>query len=146
MSSVAIVSESNLAAQTFFNKTPDKLKTEESAILVGLLKAPTYYSPVRNPENATRRRNTVLYQMRKYELLTKAEFDSLKTLPIVLHYQSEDHNVGLATYFREYLRLYLTSCAMNIRRLMVQSIIFTEMDLRYIPQLIPECSVMLKRL
>ncbi|HMT29549.1 MAG TPA: PBP1A family penicillin-binding protein [Bacteroidia bacterium] len=95
------------AAQTFFNKTPSQLKTEESAILIGLLKAPTYYSPVRNPENAKRRRNTVLYQMRKYELLSEQEFDSLKTLPIKLKYQAEDHNTGSATYFREYLRLYL---------------------------------------
>ncbi len=91
------------ASQTFFNKTPDQLHTEESAVLVGLLKAPTYYSPVRNPENSTRRRNTVLYQMKKYDLLSQAEYDSLKNIPIRLRYQAEDHNAGSATYFREYL-------------------------------------------
>lgn len=95
------------ASQTFFNKAPDKLRTEESAVLVGLLKAPTYYSPVRNPENSTRRRNIVLYQMKKYDLLSQVEYDSLKTLPIRLRFQAEDHNVGNATYFREYLRQYL---------------------------------------
>jgi penicillin-binding protein 1A len=95
------------AAQTFFNKLPSQLKTEESATLVGLLKAPTFYSPVRNPENAKRRRNTVLFQMKRYNLLTQNEFDSLKTKSIRLRFQAEDHNAGLATYFREYLRLYL---------------------------------------
>lgn len=95
------------AAQTFFNKQPSQLKTEESAVLVGLLKAPTYYSPVRNPDNSIRRRNTVLYQMRRYDQITPQVYDSLKALPIKLRYQSEDHNAGTATYFREYLRLYL---------------------------------------
>lgn len=95
------------AAQTFYNKLPSELKTEESAVLVGLLKAPTYYSPSRNPDNSTRRRNTVLYQMRRYDFLTQHDFDSLKSLPIILKFQSEDHNTGMATHFREYLRLYL---------------------------------------
>lgn len=95
------------AAQTFFNKAPSELSIDESAILVGLLKAPTYYSPVRNPENSLRRRNVVLYQMQKYKMLQPAEYDSLKALPLALRYQAEDHNAGLATYFREYLRLYL---------------------------------------
>ncbi len=96
------------AAQTFFHKTPAQLNTEESAVLIGLLKAPTFYSPVRNPENSKRRRNTVLYQMTRYNLLAQAEYDSLKVQPIKLKYQSEDHNVGVATHFREYLRLYLS--------------------------------------
>ena len=95
------------ASHTFFNKTPKELKTEEAAVLVGLLKAPTYYSPVRNPENSTARRNTVLYQMRRYDFLTEEQFDSLKALPLKLEYKAENHNEGLATYFREYLRLYL---------------------------------------
>jgi penicillin-binding protein 1A len=104
------------AAQTFFNKTPAELSIDESAILVGLLKAPTYYSPVRNPENSLRRRNVVLYQMQKYKMLEQAQFDSLKALPIALKYQAEDHNAGLATYFREYLRQYLnTWCNENPR-------------------------------
>jgi penicillin-binding protein 1A len=95
------------AAQTFFNKTPAELSIDESAILVGLLKAPTFYSPVRNPENSLRRRNVVLYQMEKYKMLQPSDYDSLKALPIALKFQAEDHNAGLATYFREHLRLYL---------------------------------------
>ncbi|MFI5219869.1 MAG: penicillin-binding protein 1A [Bacteroidia bacterium] len=96
------------AAKTFFNKTPRDLKTEESAVLVGVLRAPTYYSPVRNPENAFYRRNTVMDQMRKYEMLTKQQFDSLKSLPVKLSFQPDDHNAGMATYFRETLRLEMT--------------------------------------
>lgn len=96
------------AAQTFFSKQPSELRPEESAVLVGLLKAPTYYSPVKNPENSLRRRNTVLYQMLKYDLLSQHAYDSLKSVPLNLNFKSEDHNEGIATYFREYLRLYLT--------------------------------------
>ncbi len=92
------------ASRTFFNKTPDVLNVQEAAILVGLLKAPTLYSPVRNPKNSLERRNTVFAQMKKYKFLGDHEFDSLKALPIQLHYQSEDHNYGLATHFREVLR------------------------------------------
>src|SRR5690606_22326788 len=55
-----------VAARTYFNTSPDSLKIEESAVLVGMLKAPTYYNPVRNPDNALSRRNTVLSQMVKY--------------------------------------------------------------------------------
>jgi penicillin-binding protein 1A len=95
------------ASQTFFNKSPDKLTIQEAAVLVGLLKAPTYYSPVINPENSLRRRNTVLYQMRRYDMLNEVAFDSLKALPIKLKYQAETHNQGRATYFREFLRLFL---------------------------------------
>jgi len=95
------------ASRTFFNKTPDSLKVEESALLVGLLKAPSYYNPVRNPERSIGRRNVVLTQMYKYEFLDKQQFDSISNLPIELTYKVQNHNEGLATYFREYLRLTL---------------------------------------
>ncbi len=92
------------AARTYFNQTPDSLNIQESAVLVGLLKAPTMYSPVRNPKNSLARRNVVLGQMLKYKFLTEEQFDSIKALPIKLNYQVDDHNFGLATYFRESLR------------------------------------------
>ncbi|RZS95030.1 penicillin-binding protein 1A [Cecembia calidifontis] len=92
------------AAKTFFNKNPNELTVQESAVLVGLFKAPTYYSPVFNPENSLRRRNTVLAQMEKYGFLTKSERDSLMALPIELDYRVENQNQGLATYFREVLK------------------------------------------
>jgi len=101
------------AAKTFFNKTTDSLNVEESALLVGLLKAPTYYSPVRNPERSRLRRNVVLYQMRRYNYITHEEYDSLSILPINLNYKVQDHNEGLGTYFREYLRITLNASLPN---------------------------------
>lgn len=93
------------AAKTFFNKRPADLTVEESAMLVGMLKAPTWFSPVRNPERAMKRREVVLNQMRKYEYITEAQYDSVRVLPLDLsHYRMQDHASGEATYFREYLR------------------------------------------
>jgi len=92
------------ASRTFFNKMPDALNVQEAAVLIGLLKAPTKYSPVRKPKFALERRNTVLAQMRKYNYLSNKQYDSLRAMPIALNYQSEDHNFGQATYFREVLR------------------------------------------
>ncbi|MFD3000062.1 penicillin-binding protein 1A [Pontibacter toksunensis] len=89
-----------VASKTFFNTTPDSLKTEQAAVLVGLLKAPSYYSPKFNPENATRRRNTVLGQLAKYKYISPAQADSLSELPLVLEYKVENHYDGPATYFR----------------------------------------------
>lgn len=95
------------ASKTFFGKKPADLNELEASMLVGMLKAPTRYSPVRNPENAIRRRNTVLNQMRKNDFITDDAFDTLKIKPIELNYQEDDHNEGLAPYFREHLRLEL---------------------------------------
>ena len=92
------------AAQTYFAKTPAQLNIQEAALLVGMLKAPTRYNPVRNNKNSIERRNVVLSQMTKYGFINTNEFDSLKAIPIKLKYQVEDHNYGLATYFREELK------------------------------------------
>jgi penicillin-binding protein 1A len=104
------------AAKTFFNKMPSQLNTEESAMLVGMLQAPTRYSPVRNPQNALQRRNTVLSQMVKYDFISQAEYDSISRLPIKLNYKSEDHNEGLAPYFRETLRLELLKWCKDFKK------------------------------
>lgn len=97
------------ATKTFFNTTPDSLRIEQSALLVGLLKGPSKYSPRRNPENSIGRRNVVLSQMNKYGYIDKEQFDSLKHIPLQLDYNIQDHNVGLATYFREHIRKVLTA-------------------------------------
>jgi penicillin-binding protein 1A len=91
------------ASKRYFNKPTKDLKIEEAAVLVGMLKAPTYYNPYRNPENSTRRRNVVLSQMKKYDYITAEEYDSLKNIPLKIDYNFVDHNQGLATYFRSYL-------------------------------------------
>lgn len=96
------------AAKTYFDTEPHELKTEEAAMLVGMLRAPTFYNPVRNPERAKKRREVVLNQMNKYDFITNEEYDSLRQTPLdVSRFRMSDHNVGLATYFREYLRLQL---------------------------------------
>lgn len=93
------------AAMTFFGKTPAELNLQEAAVLVGVVNAPTRYSPVRNPENALRRRNTVLKRIESAGAITPAQYDSLAALPITLNYRPVSHNYGRATYFREMLRL-----------------------------------------
>ena len=95
------------AAKTFFNTSPDSLKTEEAALLVGLLKATSAYSPVLNPERSLERRNVVLAQMAKYNKLSEKEADSLSKLPIKLTYNVENHYEGPATYFRGTMNGYL---------------------------------------
>jgi penicillin-binding protein 1A len=95
------------AAKRYFNKSVKDLKKEEAAVLVGMLRAPTYYNPKRNPDNAKHIRNVVLNQMEKYEFIAEAECDSLKALELVIDYNFSSHNEGMATYFREHVRNWL---------------------------------------
>lgn len=89
------------AAKTYFDTTPDSLKTEEAAVLVGMLKATTLYNPKSNPEKSFVRRNTVLNNMCTHNDLTRQEYDSLKAIPITLHYKMEENYDGQALYFRQ---------------------------------------------
>lgn len=95
------------ASKVFFGKSPLELNENEASLLVGMLKGITKFNPIRNPENALNRRNTVLNQMRKYDFIAEERYDSLKLEPIALNYQEDDHNEGLAPYFREILRMEL---------------------------------------
>lgn len=97
------------AAYTYFGCTPAELKIEEAATLVGMCKNPSLYNPVRFNERSRSRRNVVLGQMEKAGYLTHQEADSLKNLPLTLHYNRVDHKEGIATYFREYLRGVMTA-------------------------------------
>ncbi len=92
------------AAGTFFGKLPADLTAEEAATLVGMVNKPTRYNPALNPERSMQRRNHVLNKMEEADFITKAQRDSLKSLPITLNYQVQDHNTGLAPYFRDMLR------------------------------------------
>lgn len=94
------------AAQTFFGKTPRELNIQESALLVGLVNGPTWYSPVRNPERALQRRNRVISQMHKYGYLSTDQIrDSISAIPIDMSkYSMQDHNSGLAPHFREMIK------------------------------------------
>ncbi len=94
----------NTAARTFFDKHPSELTAEESACLVGMINKPTRYNPALNYEQSMARRNLILSRMRQHGYLTKHECDSLQQLDIVLKYERQDHNTGLAPYLRDMLR------------------------------------------
>lgn len=95
------------ASKTYFNTTPDKLKTEEAAVLVGMLKATTYYNPIANPENSKARRNQVLENLVSHNDLSRAECDELKAKDINLNYSVESNYDGQAQYFRNAVADYL---------------------------------------
>ena len=97
------------AALTFFNKEPHELNVQEAAVLVGVVNAPSRYSPVRNYDNALARRNLVISRMEDAGAITRKQRDSLSALPIVLNYRPVSHNEGTATYFREMLRLVMNA-------------------------------------
>ena len=97
------------AANTYFNKEPKDLTVNEAATLIGLCKNPSYYNPVRNPERSRERRNVVLGQMVKAGYLSQADYDKYSAEPVNLHFHVADHKDGVATYFRDFLRRYMTA-------------------------------------
>lgn len=99
------------ASRVYFNTTPSLLKLEEAAVLVGMVKNPSLYNPLRFPDRTLNRRNTVIGQMVKYDYLEPDVADSIKQLPLGLNYKKVDHNDGLAPYFREQLRLFMRQWA-----------------------------------
>jgi penicillin-binding protein 1A len=99
----------NSAARVYFNTTPDSLRIEEAALLVGMCKNPALFNPLRRPDTTLTRRMVVLDQMRKNGFLSTVEYDSLKSMPIGLRFQRVDHTEGPAPYFREVLRAKLVA-------------------------------------
>ncbi len=100
------------AAMTFFGKTPDQLSLDEAALMAGVVNAPTWYSPVRNPERALQRRNLVLKKMADYGFISHERSSEAQQTPLDMsNFGLLDHNTGAATYFREYLRAELKSWA-----------------------------------
>ncbi|MBR5209227.1 MAG: penicillin-binding protein [Paludibacteraceae bacterium] len=89
------------AAKTYFNTTPKKLNWEQSACIIGLLKATTYYNPVRNPENNERRRRIIINNLVSHEMLTQEQCDSILAVPFTLNFKSESNLDGIALYFRD---------------------------------------------
>ena len=94
-------------ASTYFNTTPKQLTTEQCAVLVGMLKATSYYNPRTNPENSLNRRNQVLNNMFSHGDLTMEQCDSLKSIPIKLNLHIEENYDGIAQYFRNAVADYL---------------------------------------
>ncbi len=99
------------ASWVYFGKLPSELNIEEAATLIGMCKNPSLFNPAsaKRRENCIERRNVVLKQMQKSEYLTNIQVDSISKLPITLDYHRVDHKLGMAPYFREYLRKMLTA-------------------------------------
>ncbi len=95
------------AAKVYFAKEPKNLTIDEAAMLVGMLKNPSLFNPLRREEKVKERRNVVLKQMKKNGFLTESEKENYQKRPIKLTFSPEKYNEGSATYFREYLREYM---------------------------------------
>lgn len=95
------------AAKTFYNKEPKDLNANECAVLIGMLKAPTAYSPVLNPERSLGRRNVVLSIMKRDHVISKEEYEQVVAEPISLQYKVESPIEGIANYFRQAVYSYL---------------------------------------
>lgn len=95
------------ACKTYFNTTPAKMTTEQAAVLVGMLKATTYYNPITNPDNSLHRRNTVLHNLMTHNDISRNEYDSISAIPIKVSYSVESNYDGQAKYFREAIADYL---------------------------------------
>lgn len=95
------------AAKTYFKVSPAELNYEQSAVLIGLLKATTTYNPKTNPNNSKERRNVVLQNLVTHQVISQAVCDSLKELPIQLKFSVEQSYDGEALHFRAYLAKYL---------------------------------------
>ena len=95
------------ACKTYFNTTPSELTLDQMAVLVGMLKATTYYNPRINPKNSLKRRNIVLSNMLRHSDINRAQYDSISAKPITLNYSVESNYDGKALYYREYLASYL---------------------------------------
>ncbi len=99
------------AANTFFSKTPDELDYHEAALLVGLINAPTRYSPVSAAAASLEKRNQILYNLYLHDRLDQAAYAHYRALPLSLNYKVEAHYRGVATYFRSVLKNYLIKWA-----------------------------------
>lgn len=99
------------ASETFFGKAPFELTVEEAALLIGMVNKPTRYNPVLNPDLSLGRRNFVIGQMERNGYITREQRDSIQQIPITLNYQVQDHNSGLAPYFRDMLRRDMSASA-----------------------------------
>lgn len=97
------------AAKVYFNSTPDTLKIEQAAMLVGMAKNPALFNPLRREKLTLDRRNVVLSQMLRYDFISRTEYDSLSQIPLNINFQKVDHKLGMATYFREFLRITLNA-------------------------------------
>ncbi|GAF81187.1 unnamed protein product, partial [marine sediment metagenome] len=93
------------AAQLYFSKDAQDLTLSESAILIGLLKAPSRYSPLDYPDRAVKRRNIVLNSMVDYRRISASMSDSLQQLPLEIN--PDEGKIASAPYFTEFVRQHI---------------------------------------
>ena len=122
-----------VAAKTYFGVKSNELSIPQAATLIGMLKAPTYYSPLKHPQRCLQRRNVVLGQLLKYKKISKKQHDQFLKIPLELHYKEYDYTEGMAPYFR-------TAVARHLEKWMRESgksiytgglKIYTTLDTRY---------------
>ena len=120
------------ACKTYFNCSPAQITTEQGAVLVGMLKATTFYNPISHPDNSLKRRNIVLDNMVRCNHLSRTQCDSLAQIPIRLNYSVESNYDGTANYFREAVANYLSDwCTENGYDLYSSGLkIYTTLDMR----------------
>lgn len=96
------------ASEIYFGKAQEELSVEEAATLIGMLKNPALFNPIRRPDTVIHRRMIVLNQMRKNAYITRAEYDSLRILPLEMsNFRRQTHAEGPAPYFRMELAKWL---------------------------------------
>ncbi|MBC7455455.1 MAG: transglycosylase domain-containing protein [Massilia sp.] len=100
-----------MAARTYFDKSAFQLDILESATLVGMLKGTNYYNPVSNPERSIVRRNVVLGQMLKHDIISQARFEQLRKRPLRVHFARQAERAGSDTHFTAYVRKWLIDWA-----------------------------------
>jgi penicillin-binding protein 1A len=100
-----------MAARTYFGKRAAELDTLEAATLVGMLKGPHYYNPVRFPERARERRNVVLAQMAKHGVIQREALARLTDVPLQVQFNRETESLGLAPHFVVHARRWLLDWA-----------------------------------
>lgn len=104
------------ASIRFFNKSPESLKVEEGAVLIGMLKSPTGYNPRLHPNRALTRRNIVLANMANQNYITKQAADSLSRIPLVLNYKNTGMYGEIAPYFLVQLEQMVTRILEKVKK------------------------------
>lgn len=89
-----------VASESYFGVKPIDLTVPQAAMLVGMLKGPTLYSPLKNPKNCLKRRNEVIAKLLKYEKITQAEHDKYVKQPLGVNFKTYKYSDGMAPYFR----------------------------------------------
>ena len=96
------------AAKVYFGKDQKDLNMVESAVLIGMLKNPSLYNPFRHLNNATERRNLVLYQLKDYGELSNDHYNSMIKIPVdISDFNKARYDDGPAPYFRMELTKWL---------------------------------------